>query len=74
MSFVTVKTNPLFHPPTADQSHMAEEKPLFYGQRRNIRKTKEQEMITAILELAKHGEYRPQLKLKIPTWIHTEGI
>jgi len=30
--------------------------PLFYGQRRNIRKTKEQEMISAIMDLVEHGD------------------
>lgn len=34
-----------------------EDGPVFYGQRKNIRKTKEQEMINAIAQLAQYGQW-----------------
>ena len=61
---VVIKTNPLF----AGQDHRRQQvlsseidgsqtnQEVFYGQRRKIRKTKEQEMINAIVDLTNHGE------------------
>lgn len=59
-----VKTNPLLTQ-TSREKPLAErcngenmpENPVFYGQRTKIRRTKEQEMISAILELAEYGEH-----------------
>ncbi|XP_064396754.1 uncharacterized protein LOC135343699 isoform X2 [Halichondria panicea] len=66
-SSLVVKSNPLY---TGGQQGVENENPesqmsvpcdgarnpTFYGQRKNIRKTKEQEMITAIVDLVQYGE------------------
>ena len=59
MAGAAVKTNPLLvqvHGGSWGEGG-AVEMSAFYGQRRNIRKTKEQEMISAIMELAHPGIY-----------------
>lgn len=67
---VVIKTNPLYSssPPnngnnggrgmenTSQENGVVEGREVFYGQRRKIRKTKEQEMITAIIDLTNHSE------------------
>ena len=66
-----VKTNPLLAEPSSappSRTHCSTgagvsdqeaggDRPVFYGQRRNIRKTKEREMISAISQLAQHGQW-----------------
>lgn len=65
---VVIKTNPLYAGTSSkhhrgqqasgctenDSSHLNRE--VFYGQRKKIRKTKEQEMINAIADLTNHSE------------------
>lgn len=62
-----VKTNPLLSREElpVERSSIGENGPenaVFYGQRTKIRRTKEQEMITAILELAEYGKQWGQLQ------------
>ena len=66
-----VKTNPLLAEPSSappprphcstgagvSDQEAGGDRPVFYGQRRNIRKTKEREMISAISQLAQHGQW-----------------
>lgn len=55
-----VKTNPLLSREERlmerSSGENVPEDPVFYGQRTKIRRTKEQEMISAILELAEYGK------------------
>lgn len=56
-----VKTNPLLSQEerlvvNGSSGENVPEDPVFYGQRKKIRRTKEQEMISAILELAEYGK------------------
>ena len=62
MAGAAVKTNPLLVQVQRESwgEGGAVEMSAFYGQRRNIRKTKEQEMISAIMELAYHGIMHPR--------------
>lgn len=65
---VVIKTNPLFRSTSPQQATppdcagMENSVPegvgqiVFYGQRRKIRKTKEQEMINAVIDLTNHSE------------------
>ena len=50
---------------TGSDAGVAEDQPVFYGQRRNIRKTKEREMICAISQLAQYGQCKGFIKLYI---------
>ena len=50
----TVKINPLMESYDEGRAERGEN-PVFYGQRTKIRKTKEQEMISALLEVAQNG-------------------
>ncbi len=60
---VVIKTNPLFSTsaPVSELGHHSnsgqeEAECVFYGQRRKIRKTKEQEMINAIMDITMYGK------------------
>ena len=68
---IVIKTNPLFdslpspththHPSPGGQGQRSEvgvaDQEVFYGQRKKIRKTKEQEMISAVMNITKHSKY-----------------
>ena len=70
---IVIKTNPLFDSTSPSSENRGQRsgvagQEVFYGQRRKIRKTKEQEMISVIMDVTNHSESVDSGNLKLQ-WV-----